>query len=454
MVLGLFGVLMTLAVVGTAFVSLNRVAEVNSELATVSDALQYHKTADEMHDALRADVARAQLSQVGRLEATPAVVRRETQLHATQFQTALQRSAALRLPGPLTDAFAEVRGKQKAYILTAQAMVASALSPQGVAPGAQTDYEAVFAALVPDQNRLTERLTATTAQVQREAARKRAAAERTIGLAAAAALAGWLGLAAWHHRSMRRLQGALMREAEQRFAVDILQQGLLPRNLPAVQGAQLAACSVPGGRTQRVGGDWYDAINLPTGEVLLVVGDVAGHDLSAASAMGQLRNSLRAYALLDASPAGVLTRVNGAAHLLDLSDLATCLCAVLDPVTMRIRWASAGHPPPLVVGADGGRRLLAGEPGPPLGVIPTADYQERSVQLEYGDSLLLFSDGLVERRGVSIDVGLSTLQTVTLPRLTPEAMCEHLIATMLDGTPDHDDVTCLLVQVDKVLSRT
>lgn len=447
LVLALLGVVMTLAVVGTALVTLRQVIAINGELAQVSRALHHHKTADEMHDALRADVARAQLMGAGRSTVSAGQIQRDTRRHATRFRRQVEAASVLDLPRSLRRELARLRPIQETYIITAEAVATAALSRRGVTPGAQTDYEAAYRFLVPEQNRLTMRLVATTAQVEQAAADQRDQAERTMGVAASVALVGWLALVTWHRRSTRRLQGALVREAEQRAAADLLQRSLLPLHLPRVSGARLAAKSVPGSARNRVGGDWYDAIHLPTGEVVLAVGDVVGHDLPAASVMGQLRNSLRAYAVEDASPASVLSRVNRAAHLLHTSDLATCICVVLDPATMRATWASAGHPPPLVAHSDSTRRLLEGEPGPPLGVMAATRYPEHRMTMAAGDTLLLYSDGLVERRGLALGEGLAALQSVPVAHDDPERMCEQLILSMLPENENRDDVTCLLVQV-------
>jgi serine phosphatase RsbU (regulator of sigma subunit) len=454
LVLVLLGVLTTLTVVGTALVSLSQVSAVNRELTQVSHALQHHKTADEMHDALRADVARAQLVAAGGPGPSAATIRADTRRHAARFRAALDDTARLRLSGRLMNAFTRLHPIQDVYITTAEAMVASALSRRGASPGALADYEAAFLFLVPEQNRLTERLVATTARVEARAAAERATAERAIGIAAGAALAGWLGMAAWHHRSLRRLQRALVSEAEQRSTADTLQRSLLPPQLPVVPGAQLAAGSVLGSAAQRVGGDWYDAFTLPSGHVCLVVGDVVGHDLPAAAVMGQLRNCLRAYALIDPSPTRVLTRLNRAAYLFDTCDLATCIYVVCNPTARTAVWASAGHPAPVVMPAKGARHLLEGEPGPPLGATTTADYPEHHLRLTKGDGLLLYSDGLVERHGASIDAGLTALRTIPLPAADPDTLCQHLLRAMLDNTTTYDDTTCLLLQTHDTASDT
>jgi serine phosphatase RsbU (regulator of sigma subunit) len=447
LVLGVVGVLLTLTLMGTALESLFDVSNVNDELTRVSRALNHHKTADEMHDALRADVARAQLAGAGNLALSPQSVRADTDRHAARFRAALVALDKVDLPKSLETALSSLRADQDIYIVTAEKLVRSALSPDGLTPFAQTDYDAAFKSLAPEQRRVTRQLMATTMQAQAAAVIQREQAERAIAITAVAALGGWLALALWQHRSMRHLQAALVREADQRAAADLLQQSLLPHHLPDVPGARLAARSVPGNAKNRVGGDWYDAVALPTGEVLLVIGDVVGHDLPAAMVMGQLRNSLRAYAVEDPSPRTVLARANHAAHVLQTSDLATCVCVALSPRTMTMTWASAGHPPPLVAPRDGRRHLLTGEPGPPLGATSSAEYPEFRVQLDPGDSLLLYSDGLVERRGVPIDIGLSALETVPMPDDDPDTICAHLIELMVDGGANPDDVTCLVLQV-------
>jgi serine phosphatase RsbU (regulator of sigma subunit) len=446
--LGLLGVLLTLALVGSALKTVRDVSDVNTELLSVSRALNHHKTAEEMHDALRADVARAQLVGSGVAVAPPSSVRRDTRRDAARCRAALDEVEEVALPAPLETRLSALRVTQNVYILTAEQVVASALSPKGATAFALADYEAAFKSLVPELRRVTQRLMALMTRVQAVAVTQREQAERTVILVAVGLVAGWLALAGWLRRSMRHLQAALVREADHRAAAELLQVSLLPTHLPHVPGARLTARSMPGIANHRVGGDWYDALHLPTGELCLVVGDVVGHDLPAAAVMGQLRNALRAYVLESSSPASVLARVNRAAYLLETSDLATCVVVVLDSSTMSAYWASAGHPPPLVVCTDGSSRLLDGEPGPPLGVIAPADYPQHEVRLHPGDTLLLYSDGLVERRAVPLAMGLSALETIHIPDTEPEAMCDHLLQVMLVDGANLDDVTCLLFRVD------
>jgi serine phosphatase RsbU (regulator of sigma subunit) len=448
LLLGVLGVFMTLAVAGAALVSLQSVSATNRELARVTRALHFHQHADMMHDALRADVARAQLVDRRAPGYVASDVRSDTELHVRQFRDDLEALADLHLPRRLSATLEGLRQEQEAYIRSAQGLVDSALSGRRGTLTEQASYEAAYQSLIPTLGHGTDQLMKSARDAKRAAAAETSDAMRVISLSTVAALAGWVALVAWHNRSMRNLQAALLREAEQRSAAELLQRSLLPTHLPEVPGVALAARTVPGSADQQVGGDWYDVLTLPTGEVCLVVGDVVGHDLPAAALMGQVRNALRAYALEDPSPTTILGRVNRAACLLDASDLTTCICVVLDPATMTVRWSSAGHPPPLALSSTGRGRLLDGEPGPPLGVDPGARYPQHETRLRPGQNLLLYTDGLVERRGATIDDGLSALRQVVVPRSNPQEMCDRVIAALPNDTSHRDDVTCLLLHVE------
>jgi Stage II sporulation protein E (SpoIIE) len=444
--LGLLGVLLTLLVAGTALVSLADVGANNRELGEVTRAQRYHQDADMMHDALRADVARAQQAGFGLDDVDPTVVRRETDAHVNQFRGDLSALSATELPDHLASAFADLRPEQEQYMIRAERMVSTALAGGEVSRSDQTAYQRAFENLTNDQADVTNQLTATSARTERVADTEEAIARRMVVLSSLAALTGWLALVVWLSRSVGSLRAALVREAEQRSAADLLQRSLLPQHLPAVPGVRLAARSLPGSSGARVGGDWYDVIALPGGEIGLVVGDVVGHDLPAATAMGQLRNTLRAYALENGSPAAVLERVNRAADLLQVADMATCVYAVLDPKNLTVRWASAGHLPALVTSPSGTGRLLRAEPGPPLGVLPDAHYRDERLRLQRGEALVLYTDGLVERRGEPIDTGLAALEAAPRPQPGPEAMCDELLHALLGGAVPGDDVTLLLLQ--------
>jgi PAS domain-containing protein len=225
-----------------------------------------------------------------------------------------------------------------------------------------------------------------------------------------------------------------------------LQQAITPRISQPVEaaGLEVAARYRPAGQAHLVGGDWYDAVLLPGKGVLLAVGDVAGHGTGAVTGMVALRNHLRGLAVTGASPAALLAWLNTAAfHLAGV--MATALCGIYEPDVRTLRWARAGHLPPLLL-RDGNASLQALPDGMVLGAAPDASYQEATMKLRAGDALVLFTDGLVERRGQPVDDGLSDL--ARLARLAPSAPGAGIGAfadALLSGAPsDTGDDTCLL----------
>jgi integral membrane sensor domain MASE1 len=160
-------------------------------------------------------------------------------------------------------------------------------------------------------------------------------------------------------------------EQEHRNA-ETLQRSLLPDRLPIIPGVEFASRYLPGGAGLEVGGDWYDVFTLPRGRLGLTIGDVVGRGLAAAAAMGQLRTALRAYAIETDSPAAVLQRLSRLVAELEAAQMATLIYAVLDPDTRTLSFASAGHPPPLLIGPDGQASYLMEGRSPPLGVTKAA----------------------------------------------------------------------------------
>ncbi|MBI9115909.1 SpoIIE family protein phosphatase [Sanguibacter suaedae] len=191
-------------------------------------------------------------------------------------------------------------------------------------------------------------------------------------------------------------------------AAEAMQRSMLPASLPTLDGWSLSARYLPadGGR---VGGDWYDALLLPDGRLAVIVGDVAGHGLEAAASMGQLRNALRALIVQEGSPSGALTALDAIVRWTLPDQHATVLVAVVDLSTGDVEYASAGHLSPLLLGPGGTSAWPDPLGSPPLGVVsvPTAS---RHATISAGGGIALFSDGLVERRTESIDVGVQRLQ--------------------------------------------
>ena len=183
-----------------------------------------------------------------------------------------------------------------------------------------------------------------------------------------------LGLAA--DRVALAIDHALVFEREHRIA-ETLQRSLLPERLPALPGLEVAARYIPAAAEAEVGGDWYDVIPIDSSRVGLVMGDVAGKGLAAASMVGLLRSAMRAYALEGREPAEVVGSLNQLMWSeVEDNEMATLVYAVVDPVASTLTWVNAGHPPPLLLAADGSTSFLEGSRSVPLGVMPFPSYEE------------------------------------------------------------------------------
>ena len=231
---------------------------------------------------------------------------------------------------------------------------------------------------------------------------------------------------------------------EHRIAVT-LQRSLLPQTLPSVPGVALSARYLPAAADSEVGGDWYDAIALPGGRMLLVMGDVSGKGLAAASTLGALRNAIRAYALDDHGPAEIAERVNRFVLAEPTRDhMATLVLAVFDPVSCELSWVNAGHPPPLVLDADGTPSFLEGARSVPLGVLPFPGYSQDSTVVASGGAVVLYTDGLIERRGEHLDTGMALLaEAASAGALDADELCDRLLRAAVPSGATTDDVALL-----------
>lgn len=238
---------------------------------------------------------------------------------------------------------------------------------------------------------------------------------------------------------------AQLRERERDLA-ETLQRSLLPRELPVVGGVRLAARYLPRGADGPVGGDFYDAIALPDGRIGLAIGDVAGKGLSAAATMGQVRAALHAYALEDQDPARVLARLDRFVTAMDVT--ATALFMTIDP-DGELAIASAGHPPAVLSDASG-TRLVTGVLAPPLGCGMPAGPDAERLRLGHGARMVLYTDGLVERRDERLDRSLEALRLVVdSAPATLDALCDRLLEALApDGGVWPDDVALLAVGRD------
>ena len=242
--------------------------------------------------------------------------------------------------------------------------------------------------------------------------------------------------------------------AHHRDVSETLQRSLLPESFPAVPGLDITARYLPGGPGVEVGGDWYDVLYLPGGSVGLAIGDVAGKGIRAASVMGQLRTTLRVVGADRWGPSAVLTGVDRLFQRFEEGEMATLLFLTLDPASGAISYSAAAHPPPLVVDPDGGARYLEDGRGLPLGVAPAPRYRDAGGRLEAGSTLLLYTDGLVERSGESIDEGLDRLRRVAAGAPAEAgALADHVLRQMLGQEARPDDVALLAVHMAELGSH-
>ena len=241
------------------------------------------------------------------------------------------------------------------------------------------------------------------------------------------------------------LDNALLFGAERRLAIT-LQRSLQPTALPKLPGIELAARYLPGAGGSDVGGDFYLGHELEDGRLLLVIGDVMGHGPQAAARMGQLRAVLAAYAYEGDPPDRVLAHVSARAPaLLDLP-MATALAGIYDPGSRCFTFALAGHLPPLVAPVHGAPEIVAANPGPPLGS-GVSDYERHSLQLPEAATLVLYTDGLIEDRKRSIDVGLELLRGALVDvELAPEAVCDQILISLAREAGAEDDIALLVMR--------
>ncbi|GHE44294.1 transcription antitermination regulator [Streptomyces griseoaurantiacus] len=227
-----------------------------------------------------------------------------------------------------------------------------------------------------------------------------------------------------------------------RLALQLQHAIMPPAQAPLeIPQLQLAVRYRPAETEQLVGGDWYDAVVLPSGKVLLCVGDVAGHGIDAATSMVVLRNALRGLAVTGAGPAQILSWLNMVAHHLAGAVTATAVCALYDPLTRSLRWARAGHLPPVLV-RDAEATALPLVRGLLLGAVAETTYEEAEVRLAPDDTLLMYTDGLIERRDLPVEESLAHL--LTTAGTPASALPQQLDRLLTYSRSDTDDDTCIV----------
>jgi integral membrane sensor domain MASE1 len=248
------------------------------------------------------------------------------------------------------------------------------------------------------------------------------------------------------------LRRAAATEGEHDAAVQ-LQRALLPQRFPSITGLAAAARYLPSSEGLSVGGDWYDVVARPDGRGAIVVGDVVGHDVTAAAAMGQLRSAMTAIVVESADPGAALVRLDAYPTGDDIG-FVTVLQADFDPVSLVVRYACAGHPPPLLVGRSGEARfLMDGRSGPLFATSGPRPFG--TVRAASGSLLICYTDGLIERPDRSLYDGMTALARACLTHrgLALPAMADQIVSDLVGGRPLVDDVALLVVALNRAPGR-
>src|SRR4051794_31101403 len=347
---GLLGALLGLIVLWTAVTQFSNVHRSDRRAAQLSLARRYFQDADQAHDAIHADVLDALL-----VAGQPAASRARAVLNsdAEVFQRNLDRVRQVPLPAEISQVLQQLRPVQLTYLGSARRIGQLSVTAPAQAEAELNGFDDDFLRLQKAQGEVTNRLAVTETATTTSAAHVQNGAERRIVVTTVLALIGLLSVAVLLQRAGARVQRANAQLAAQlareRRIAETLQRSLLPKRLPELPGAAVAARFLPTEDGAQVGGDWYDVINVPGHGQVLVIGDVVGHDIAAAAMMGQLRPAMRSLALERLEPGDVLSRVNQQLVEFDPDQSAPCVFVTLDQETGRIQFANAGHPPPLLL---------------------------------------------------------------------------------------------------------
>jgi phosphoserine phosphatase RsbU/P len=237
---------------------------------------------------------------------------------------------------------------------------------------------------------------------------------------------------------------------EDRIAAEALQRSLLPSALPVAEGAEMAVRYVPGAGV--VGGDWYDVFTLPSGQLGVVIGDVAGSGLQGAVIMGRMRSALRAYALETSDPAEVLARLDRKMQHFEPGALATVAYAVFDTGLDRVHICLAGHYPPVIASPEQPAELADIPAALLIGADPDAQRPVTTLEIAPGTLVCFYTDGLIERRGHTIDHGLARLCRAVTAQ-PPDVACAAVMAALVGSEPVPDDIALLMFRRQRPCTR-
>jgi hypothetical protein len=436
------GLLLILVVAQSALDGLSHIGRQDQAVASLSRLVRAHQNADMEHDALHADVIELL---TGGASAPTTQSRADVLQEAARYRVDLQRLGTAPVPSVAAAQLAAVITQEREYITAAEGLARAPLPRAGNSLRLQ-DFVRSFNSLTEPMAALTERLAGLEAAASASSFRAHGTAVRRVTAAAGVAVLTLLASSWGLSRTGRRLAQA---RVQQGFAAT-LQESLLPvLTLPIRSGVQCAARYLPAAAGADVGGDWYDAFPLPDGNLALVIGDVAGHDMQAASVMGKMRSALRAYALDRHPPSEVLARLNRFTIELHPTVMTTCIYAVYSADTRTLRWANAGHYPPLLVTAAGAEYLQTQVARPPIGARTDPSYLDMVQVMPPHFRLLMFTDGLIERRGHDIDEGLRALAAAAAQAQPgAEELCAAALAACLPQGAADDDVALLAVAID------
>src|SRR4051794_3083285 len=368
---GLVGLGLTVFVLQSAISSFSDESQARADASRIGRAERFHQDADQAHDAMHADVLDVlrivRAGDLSRADSALTVLERDTRI----YRRNMDRVDGMRLGGSVGRALSTLRPAQLDYAASGLRLGRLAVRDAAAADTQLAEFDSAFPRRARARGGVPAELADEVEQTRAEADAIQRSAEHRIVTACLIAMAVLVLLSIVLARLGERLARLVKRE---RGVAETLARSMLPETLPQLPGLAMAARYLPTGRGHEIGGDWYDVMLLADGRLAVMMGDVLGHDMSAAAVMGQLRIAGRAYALEGMSPVEVMGKLNALLLSLGSAPMAPCVCLQIALVCGEAAAVGAGHPWPLVL-PDGTARIAEMPPGPPLGALRNADYQ-------------------------------------------------------------------------------